>query len=163
MLSFYSQDHYCSGKEEYPKAPGKIYVTNDYIPQFFDQNTSIPSTVNLNSAKGKSHFHFDPMNNTITVKERGFYFLQFSVQVFAAAGQANLPLKFELQRNGGTLINSQTSFNNNNFDVDYATSTLLLEELDKGDMIRLVLSGPSPFPQGRVTRLDFASVTIFEA
>src|SRR5690606_7437024 len=119
---------------------GKIYVTNDFIPQFFDQNTSMPSTVSLNSAKGKSHFHFDPVNNTITVKESGFYFLQFSVQVFAAAGQANLPLKFELQRNGGTLINSQTSFNNNNFDVDYVTSTLLLEKLEKGDKIRLVLS-----------------------
>jgi len=164
LLSNKSHDRSCSGKERYSRNTGKIYVTNDFIPQFFDENTSLPSTVRLNSAKGDSNFHFDAVNNTITVEESGLYFLQFSIQVFAATiNQNSLPLKFELQRNGGTIVNSQTSFNNNNFDIDYATSTLMLEELKKGDKIRLVLSGPSPFPAGRVNRLDFASVAIFRA
>ncbi|MBT2689744.1 hypothetical protein J7I93_16270 [Bacillus sp. ISL-47] len=141
----------------------KIYTTNDFLAQFIDQNTAIPAVINLNSAKGKSNFDFDPSSNTITVKKDAQYFLQFSVQVFSAAPPSNQPLRFELQINGGTIINSQTTFNNNTFDTAYVTSTLLVKELEKGDKIRLVLAAPSPIPSGAVIRMDFASITIFEA
>ncbi|WP_083675356.1 hypothetical protein [Paenibacillus sp. FSL R5-0490] len=76
MLSFYSQDHWCSGKEDYSKASGKIYVTNDFIPQFYDQNTSIPSTVNLNTLRG--NLIFTLIRRTIRLQLRKEAFIFFS-------------------------------------------------------------------------------------
>ena len=144
------------------KGTSRLYATNDFLEQFIDSNTILPAVINLNSAAIRDGIKFDAGTDTLLIKEKGIYLLQYSVQVFHAQPPSNLPLTFSLQLNGGTIINSQTTFTTNTFNTSYVTSTLLAQSLEKGDSIQLVLSAPNPIPNGTVLRIDFASITILE-
>lgn len=144
----------------------RIYATNDFLPQFINSSTSVPTIVNFNSAKNAHKLALDALTDTIKVKGHGLYSIQFSLQIanvaFPPPSVPNPLVKFELTRNGGVLINSQTSFNVNLSDTTYVTSSLLSQYLDKGDKLQLRLSAPSPIPDGSLLRIDFVSITIVQ-
>jgi hypothetical protein len=141
----------------------RTYVTNDFIPQFIDQSSTVPVTINFNTAKNAKGITFCPINDILTINDSGIYLMQFSLQVFNATNNPTNPLvKFELRKNGATIVDSQTTFNAEGFDTIYTTSTLVSEHLTKCDQIQLVLSSPKPIPAGLVLRIDFASLTIFK-
>lgn len=149
----------------YHTSARRIYVTNDFLPQFIDANTAIvPVTINLNSTKESEGIYFNPETDQVTIKNRGVYQCQFSIQLsnvaFPPPANPNPLLKFELQKNGGTIIDTQTSFNANSLDTVYVTSTLLLQTFQRNDKIKLVLTAPNPLPNGTVLRVDFASLTV---
>ncbi|MDR6554697.1 hypothetical protein [Paenibacillus qinlingensis] len=143
-----------------------IYVTNDFLPQFVDGNSFVPLVVNLNSAQHGCGIVFDPGTDTLTIKKSRLFQCQFTIQLsnvaFPPPSNPNPLVRFEVRRNGGTLVSSQTNFNANSLDTIYVTSTLFTEYFRFGDKIQLIFAQPAPIPSGSVLRIDFASVTLIE-